>query len=121
MNYRWITIAEYNDQEGYVVFKFNEAIEPLITSLEKHFTSYAMESVNKLSSIYSIRLYELIVSWKNASKMPTISLEDLRFKLGVGKNFKSANRLPSPFLSLVKYISLPKGGATMSKKFKHQH
>lgn len=86
INYRWITVAEYNDQEGYVAFKFNEAIEPLITSLERHFTSYAMESVTKLSSIYSIRLYELIISWKNASQMPKISIADLRFKLGVKEN-----------------------------------
>lgn len=37
---------------------------PLITKLEKHFTSYELEQVKDLTSIYAIRLYELLVQWR---------------------------------------------------------
>ena len=62
--------------------KFTEAVMPLITNLEKHFTSYQLEQVKDLTSIYAIRLYELLISWRQTKKVE-LSLTDLRLKLGI--------------------------------------
>lgn len=56
---------------------------PLITKLEKHFTSYELEQVKDLTSIYAIRLYELLVQWRGKGRTPQIKLSELRNKLGI--------------------------------------
>ena len=40
----------------------------------------------QLTSKYAIRLYELIIAWREVGKVPVISLKDLRLKLGVEEN-----------------------------------
>ena len=78
----WIQSIAYATNSSYVKIKFTEAVMPLITNLEKHFTSYQLEQVKDLTSIYAIRLYELLISWKQTKKVE-LSLADLRLKLGV--------------------------------------
>ena len=56
---------------------------PLITRLEQHFTSYQLEQVSQLTSKYAVRLYELIIAWREIGKVPVINIQDLRLKLGV--------------------------------------
>ena len=56
---------------------------PLITQLEKHFTSYQLEQVKDLSSIYAIRLYELMMQWRSSGKTQQIPIDELRYKLGI--------------------------------------
>lgn len=78
----WIQSIAYANNSSYVKIKFTEAVMPLITNLEKHFTSYQLEQVKDLTSIYAIRLYELLISWKQTKKVE-LSLTDLRLKLGI--------------------------------------
>lgn len=78
----WIQSIAYANNSSYVKIKFTKAVMPLITNLEKHFTSYQLEQVKDLTSIYAIRLYELLISWKQTKKVE-LSLTDLRLKLGI--------------------------------------
>lgn len=80
---RWITGYSYVEQEGLVRIKFEGDVIPLITALEKRFTSYRINQVRKLTSIYAIRLYEILVSWKRAGKTPIFTIEDFRNQIGV--------------------------------------
>lgn len=79
---RWVSEIGYTEEEATVQLIFAPVVVPFITRLEEQFTSYELNQVSSLASKYSIRLYELLMQWKNVGKMK-ISLEDLRAKLGL--------------------------------------
>lgn len=81
---RWVSEVVYNESEATVQLIFAPAVVPLITRLEKHFTSYEMQQVAALKSKYAMRLYELLVAWKATGKTPEFELEEFRSKLGLG-------------------------------------
>jgi len=83
---RWVQKVSYVENEGLVRIKFSEDVLPLITNLEKHFTSYALEQVSKLTSVYATRLYELLICWRSTGTTPFIKLEDFRKKIGIFDN-----------------------------------
>ena len=58
---RWVSSRSYIDGNGYLSMIFAPNVIPLITRLEKEFTSYKLAQVGKLSSVYAVRLYELLV------------------------------------------------------------
>lgn len=81
---RWVSEVAYTDITATVKLIFAPSVVPMITQLEKQFTSYEIEKVADLTSTYAIRLYELIICWKTAKKTPVFELDDFRKKLGVG-------------------------------------
>ena len=66
-----------------VRIKFSDDVVPLITNLEKHFTSYELEQVSSLSSVYAVRLYEVLIAWRSVGRVAMIELQELRSRLGV--------------------------------------
>ncbi len=86
---RWISEIAYNDEIATVDLTFSSAIIPLITMLERHFTSYELEQVADLKSKYSVRLYEVVIAWKTKKETPIISVEDLRDRLGLVNEYKT--------------------------------
>lgn len=80
---RWVQKISYVEESGLVELVFADDVVPLISRLEKQFTSYDLAQVSTLTSVYAIRLYELISSWRSMSKTPIYSYEDIREKLGV--------------------------------------
>lgn len=80
---RWVQRISYVENEALVRIKFSDDVVPLITNLEKHFTSYELEQVSSLTSIYAIRLYELLIAWRSTGKVSMIRLDELRSKLGI--------------------------------------
>lgn len=80
---RWVQRVSYVENEALVRIRFSDDVEPLITNLEKHFTSYELEQVSNLTSVYAIRLYELLIAWRSTGKVAMIELDELRSKLGI--------------------------------------
>ena len=80
---RWVSEVIYQDQTGVIKLMFAPSVIPLISELEKCFTSYYLSDVSKVTSVYGIRLYELLMGWKSILKTPFYSLEDLKFHLGI--------------------------------------
>lgn len=80
---RWVSEIAYIDNAGCVELIFTPAIVPLITRLEKQFTSYELEQVSNLTTAYSVRLYEILIAWRSAGKTPVIDLVELRTQIGV--------------------------------------
>jgi len=71
----------------------------LITRLEKHFTSYQIQQVTQLTGKYAIRLYELLIAWREIGKVPQIELSEFRAKLGVEDDeYKAMNHFKSRVL-----------------------
>ena len=83
---RWVSDIAYIDLTATVEITFAPVVLPLITNLEKHFTSYEIEQVRNLNSPYAVRLYELIISWRTTNKTPIIELKDFRNRIGVLEN-----------------------------------
>jgi plasmid replication initiation protein len=83
---RWVSDIAYIDNLATIEFTFSPTVLPLITHLEKHLTSYELRQITDLSSVYAIRLYEMLISWKKTGKTPSIKLNDFRKKLGVLDN-----------------------------------
>ena len=79
---RWVSGISYVEGAGVVKLRFAPEIVPLITRLEKNFTSYELMQVANLN-LYATRLYELLVSWRSAGKTPIIEINDFRSKLGL--------------------------------------
>ena len=80
---RWVQRVSYVENEALVRIRFSDDVVPLITNLEKHFTSYELEQVSSLTSAYAIRLYELLIAWRSTGKPPMFQITELRKQLGV--------------------------------------
>lgn len=79
----WVQSSKYHEDTGHIEILFAKELIPFISQLKSRFTSYFLEDVSKMSSVYAIRLYELIIAWKSTHKTPVFALEDFRNKLGV--------------------------------------
>lgn len=74
---RWLTRYSYIDGAGIITVIFSIDVIQHITRLEKAFTSYPLEDITQFSSFYAVKLYELLMQFKDKG-WRTISIEDLR-------------------------------------------
>lgn len=80
---RWVSQIAYIEDSAVLEVIFAPAVVPFITRLEKHFTSYQMKQVAQVTSKYGIRLYELLIQWREIGKTPVLEINDFRFKLSL--------------------------------------
>lgn len=98
---RWIDKTGIEPDSGIVYIRFTSDVIPLITRLESHFTSYEIDKVANLTSSYAIRLYEILISWREVGKTPKYEINDLRSKLGVEpKQYQRMNNFKMRVLEL---------------------
>jgi len=83
---RWISSIDYVPGEGKVVLRFALGIIPYLSQLSREFTKYKLKHVAKFESVYSIRLYELLVQW-NSSGEREIEVEWLKNQFQVGEKY----------------------------------
>ncbi len=74
--------AKYWHGKGYADIKISNAITPYLFSLHKEFTQYKLSQITRLSSIYAIRLYEMLKKQEIIGSR-TFFLDDLRKKLNI--------------------------------------
>lgn len=74
--FRWVTRAHYEENEGWIETAFNPDVLPYICELEKEFTSYKLSRVGAFRSIYTWRLFELLMQFKRTGLLK-ISVKDL--------------------------------------------
>lgn len=83
---RWVQQVTYLDDEGAIELVFTLAVVNGISRIdgaEDFFTSYLLEQTASMDSIYSVRLYELLVQWVAAKNTPLFELEKFRDQLGI--------------------------------------
>lgn len=82
-NYKTLNLTdsvEYLETEGKLILTFGYSISHHLLNLVSQFTQFDLLSVRKLSSIYSIRLFELLAQYRGTGfKVET--LDNLRFSL----------------------------------------
>lgn len=84
----WVTQATYVPTAGMLVLYLTPQTIKLISRLESHFTKYHIDQVSKFKSKYSIRLYELVIKWKNQKKTEKFEVAQFREMLGVTNEYK---------------------------------
>ena len=83
---RWVSRIFYVDDLALLEITFAPDVVPLITRLEERFTKYEAKQVAHLTSKYATRLYELLIAWREAGKVPQIELSEFRKRLGLLDN-----------------------------------
>jgi len=90
---RWVSHVAYNVEEQKIAIGFAPLIIPYLSQLKKEFTKYQLEHVSQMSSIYAIRIYEILAQHQFKDKKEVkISILDLREKLQIENKYpKFAN------------------------------
>lgn len=86
---RWISQVKYLNDEGAIEVVFTPAVVQGISRIDgvkEFFTQYLLSQTANLTSVYSARLYELLIQWKSTGKVPIIELDVFREQLGLGAN-----------------------------------
>ena len=89
---RWISKKAYFTSKGSVNIAFSAQLMPYITELRSRFTSYKLRDVAKFKNSYSIRVYELLVQFKNNHER-RISVLDFRDMLDLGEKYSTIKDL----------------------------
>lgn len=101
---RWIQRVRYLDDEGAIELAFTLDVVKGITRLdgaEEFFTQYLLSQTSNLNSVYSVRLYELLVQWKTAVKTPVFELSLFRGQMGLNDGeYKAMNDFKKRVLDL---------------------
>lgn len=83
---RWVNRASYLNDNGTVVLYMSSEVISMISRLEANFTQYLLEQVSDFKSKHSIRLYELLIKYRDIGASKKYTLDELRSKLGLDNN-----------------------------------
>ena len=86
---RWVSQVEYIRGDGAIEIILTPAVVKEITrinGIENFFTKYMLGQTAVLNSVYSVRLYELVTQWRQATKTHLFDIETFRGQLGLGVN-----------------------------------
>jgi plasmid replication initiation protein len=61
----WISSIRYNKSSGKIAISFASDIIPYLSQLKGSFTRYELKHIGNMTSTYGVRLYELLIQWKN--------------------------------------------------------
>ncbi|EMO6853762.1 replication initiation protein [Acinetobacter baumannii] len=83
---RWVQEIQFLDSQSVIRIRFSKPILPFISNLSREFTKYALSDIAGINSGYGIRIYELLVQYRQIGKRE-ISVESLRTMLELGKKY----------------------------------
>ncbi|KQD78898.1 replication protein [Acinetobacter baumannii] len=83
---RWVQEIQFLDSQSVIGIRFSNPILPFISNLSREFTKYALSDIAGINSGYGIRIYELLVQYRQIGKRE-ISVESLRTMLELGKKY----------------------------------
>ncbi|MEJ2326266.1 MAG: RepB family plasmid replication initiator protein [Chromatiaceae bacterium] len=87
---RWVQRFDYLPTQGRIRVYLANAIIPYVSSLAGAFTRYRIQSIVRLTSVYAIRLYELLVQWQTQGERE-VTVDWLRDR------FQLADAYPSTY------------------------
>ncbi|MCG2575282.1 replication initiation protein RepM [Acinetobacter sp. ME22] len=86
---RWIQQVRYLDDDGAIEIVFTLAVVQGISKIDgvkEFFTQYLLSQTAQLNSVYSARIYELLIQWRSTGETPIFELDTFREQLGIGIN-----------------------------------
>jgi len=75
--YNCMSMCEYVEGSGYIRAKFNDDMRPFLLQLKERFTMYRLENFMRLTSQYSMRIYELL-KMREGLRFLRVSVDELR-------------------------------------------
>ena len=87
----WVQTIIYVEGEGRIELRFSKDMLPYLTDLQREFTRYSLADVAKMSSVYGVRLYKLLVQQPGGRR--EIALSDLRNWLQLEGRYQSIKDL----------------------------
>lgn len=78
--FRWLNEKIIKKNDGQVGMSFNKKIIPYLTNFQNAFASYKLKEISKMQSPQSIRIYEIIIQFKQARRR-VVSVEWLKKQL----------------------------------------
>lgn len=94
---RWISSIDYIPEKGKVAVYFAQRMLPYLSLLQGQFTKYKLEHIGKMTCVYAIRLYELLVQWQTVGKRE-IALEELKELLQLEDKYDRMNNFKARVL-----------------------
>jgi plasmid replication initiation protein len=103
---QWVGKSAYNKGEGWILIEFYYGLFPSLFELPKLFTSYKLSRASGLKSVYSWRLFELLMQFKGTGVL-NIGIDDFNHALetpdSLRANFANLrNRVISPSVKEIK-------------------
>lgn len=89
----WFDYAILDDETGEIKIKFNEYITPYLFELHNKYTSFMLEYILPMKSEYGIRLYEYLKSVKYQGYRHTITLDEMRQRVGCEGKYEQSSHL----------------------------
>lgn len=136
--FRWVTSIAYVKNEAHVMIQFHEDLRPHIAELDKNFIQFRMNEIKDLRSSHAIRLFELLMQYRNENDEGKcnggelfINLDDFRHALDLTdkktyKNFGELKRrviepavheLNEKSAWVVTHLPIKKGRKVVALKF----
>ncbi len=90
--FRWVYHVKYISSEGRVSLGFSPFIAPYLSLLHERFTSYQLEQIANLRSVYSIRLFEFLMQYKKTGRL-VVLLKDFKAWLELEQQYDRFSNL----------------------------
>lgn len=89
---RWVQEIIYHDSSGEISLRFSHAMVPYLSQLTEQFTHYPLDHIAKITSPYTMRLFEFLAQWKKIG-VREINIEWLRKILQLEEKYPAVKDL----------------------------
>jgi len=96
---RWVQSVTYSDNAGEIELRFAHDVLPYVSQLKSHFTRYRLAEIGKMDSAHAIRLFEILVQYKELGQRD-LDIDDLREALMLNDKY-------SRFAELKRRVIIP--------------
>lgn len=83
---RWLSAIDYLPSEGRIRLFLSPKIMPYLTQLAGEFARYKLKHVAAMTSVYAIRLYELLIQWQMQGERE-VGVDWLKERFAVPDNY----------------------------------
>lgn len=85
---QWVGKSKYNKGEGWILVEFYYGLFPHLFELKSHFTSYRLSRASGLRSVYSWRLFELLMQFKKTGLL-NMPIEEFQHSLETPETYNA--------------------------------
>ena len=91
---RFVQSVIFDPNAGAVNIRFATDIYPYLSELEKNFTKYRLANIVQLTSVYAVRLYELLICWLGQGlHNKEFDIDDFRRLMGIDDKYSQFGEL----------------------------
>jgi plasmid replication initiation protein len=89
---RWVHAIDYKPGKGTLRLYFAPKVLPYLTNLAREFTQYRLHNTAGMTSVYAVRIYELLVQWKSKGELD-VEVDWLREKFDLPASYSNIGEL----------------------------